>query len=84
MAYYRASHPCYKIVDCKEKFHHSWLVVVGIWPLSEEVLTFVNIESPMQSTWLQRLKDEAYASLKILLVKCEMYFCFMSEFKNLI
>jgi len=30
MAYYKASQPCCKIVDCKEEFHHNWLVVVGI------------------------------------------------------
>ncbi len=45
MAYNEAFHPCYKIADYKEKFHHSWLVVVGIRPLSEEVLTFKIIES---------------------------------------
>jgi hypothetical protein len=30
MAYYGASHPCCKIADCKEEFHHNWLVVVEI------------------------------------------------------
>ncbi len=52
-------------------------------PLSEEVFTFVKTKSLMHSAWLQRLKDGAYASGKILLLKCEMYFCFMFEFRNL-
>jgi hypothetical protein len=30
MAYYGASHTCYKIVDCEEEFHHSCLVAVRI------------------------------------------------------
>jgi hypothetical protein len=84
MAYYGASHPCCNIVDCKEEFHNNWLVDIEIQPLNGEVLTFVRAESLMQSAWLQRLKDEAYVSSKILHVKYEMYFCFMFEFKNLI
>jgi hypothetical protein len=47
------------------------------------MLTSMRAES-MHNAWLQRLKDEAYASSKILLVKYEMYFCFMFVFKNLI
>jgi len=30
MAYYGAFHPCCKIVDSKEEFHHSWLVAISI------------------------------------------------------
>lgn len=29
MAYYGAFHPCCKIVDSKEEFHHSWLVAIS-------------------------------------------------------
>jgi hypothetical protein len=50
MAYYVSFHPCCKIVDYKEEFQHNWLVVVGIRPLSEDVLTSLKIKSSMHFT----------------------------------
>jgi hypothetical protein len=76
MAYYANSHPCCKITNYKEEFHHNWLAVVDILPFSEVVLTSLRVESLMHFLGLQRLKHEAYSSGKILLLNLWNVFVF--------
>ncbi len=84
MAYYAGFHPCYKIVDYEEEFQHSWLPIVDIQRLNEVALTSLRVESPMCSTWLQRLKHKAYSSSKILLHKLWNVFVFHVSILNLV
>jgi hypothetical protein len=67
IAYYVSFHQCCKVVNCKKVFHLSWLQSIGVQPLSEEALTCLRVKSPMHSSWLQRLKEEAYVVGEFLL-----------------